>query len=45
LLEDSSREAIVYYFRCDACRHVWSHQKHDPEAPPTSVTETPQPQP
>jgi hypothetical protein len=43
LLDDSSKDAIVYYYRCDACRHVWSQRKQDPNAPPTSVTKTPQP--
>jgi hypothetical protein len=42
LLEDSSRNAVVEYYRCDPCGQVWSHRKADPEAPAVAVTETPQ---
>ena len=44
LLDNASKEAIVYYYRCDACGHVWSHQKRDPNAPAVPVTKTPQPE-
>jgi hypothetical protein len=38
LLEDSSRDAHVEYFRCDTCGHIWTHQKADPNSPPRPVT-------
>ena len=44
LLVDASTQAYVYYFRCDKCGHVWTRQKHDPAAPPRSITKTPQPE-
>jgi len=28
-LEESSKEATVWYYRCAACGHVWSIQKQD----------------
>ena len=44
LLEHSSTDADVYYYRCDACGHVWSHTKANPGGPARSVTKTPQPE-
>ena len=38
LLPDSSHDAVVEYYRCDDCNHVWSHQKDVPESPPKQVT-------
>jgi hypothetical protein len=38
LLECTSHMSYVYYYRCDECRHVWTHQKDDPNSPPTDVT-------
>ena len=43
LLTDASKDAVVYYYRCDACGRVWTHLKHDPGAPAVPVTVTPQP--
>ena len=37
-LETSSKEAIVNYYRCGTCGHVWNVSKAHPEAPPISVT-------
>jgi hypothetical protein len=25
-----SETALVYYFRCDGCRHIWTVDKEDP---------------
>jgi hypothetical protein len=38
LLEAASQNAWVIYYRCDACRHVWSYDKEDVNAPPRDVT-------
>ncbi len=38
LLEASSQDAWVMYYRCDACGHVWSQDKMDLNAPPRDVT-------
>lgn len=31
LLEQTSKDALVEYYRCDKCGHVWTHDKRDPE--------------
>jgi hypothetical protein len=38
LLETASQNAWVIYHRCDACGHVWTYDKKDPDAPPRDVT-------
>lgn len=38
LLEAASKDATVEYYRCDACGHVWNHDKANPNAPPRHVT-------
>jgi uncharacterized Zn finger protein len=38
LLEETSKEASVEYYRCDNCGHVWTHEKDNPDAPPEDVT-------
>ena len=38
LLEDTSKEALVEYYRCDKCGRIWTHRKADPNSPPTLVT-------
>lgn len=38
LLEAASQDAVVEYYRCDACGHVWSHDKGNPKAPARDVT-------
>jgi predicted nucleic acid-binding Zn ribbon protein len=40
LLADASKDADVYDYRCDACGHVWSHLKRDPNAPAVSHENT-----
>jgi hypothetical protein len=30
--------SVVDYYRCDPCGFVWSHRKHDPNAPAVPVT-------
>ena len=37
-LEATSKEALVNYYRCHICGHVWNVSKAHPEAPPVSVT-------
>src|SRR5262245_16225597 len=39
LLEATSHVSSVEYFRCDACGHVWTYDKRNPDAPPRDVTE------
>ena len=40
LLADITTDfSTVDYYRCDPCRHVWFHRKHDPGAPAISVTQ------
>ena len=41
LLEEITKVAYVDYYRCDACFHVWTHRKDDPDAPPEHVTAPP----
>lgn len=38
VLEAASQNAWVIYYRCDACRHVWTRDKKDLDAPPRAVT-------
>ena len=38
LLGVSSEEARVNYYRCNDCRHVWTHQKNNPDSQPVDVT-------
>ena len=38
LLEDTSKGALVEYYRCDKCGRIWTHRKADPNSPPTLVT-------
>ena len=40
-LEEITKVAFVEYYRCDACHQVWTHRKHDPDAPPQIVTVQP----
>lgn len=37
-LEATSKDATVNYYRCNACGHVWTVPKDDPNAPPNDVT-------
>lgn len=30
-LEGVSAEALVWYYRCERCGHVWNVQKNDPD--------------
>jgi hypothetical protein len=39
VLEDVSRIALVTYFRCAGCGHVWNLPKDAPGAPIKHVTE------
>ncbi len=42
-MEDISREARVWYYRCTACGHVWNVPKDPPDGPIQDVTlRTPQ---
>jgi transposase-like protein len=38
LLVESSKDAVVDYFRCDRCGHVWNRDKKNPNAPTRDVT-------
>jgi Zn-finger nucleic acid-binding protein len=38
LLEDTSKEALVEYYRCDKCGRIWTHRKADPNSPEKHVT-------
>jgi uncharacterized Zn finger protein len=38
LLEAASQNAWVIYYRCDACGHVWAHDKDDINSPRHDVT-------
>jgi rubrerythrin len=38
LLEGSSQDAVVEYWRCDQCGHVWTHEKANPNSPHKDVT-------
>lgn len=37
LLELASKQAWVFYYRCEVCGHVWNIPKNDPDAPPRDV--------
>jgi hypothetical protein len=38
LLEYTSQDAVVEYYRCDTCGHIWTLEKANPDAPPIAVT-------
>jgi uncharacterized Zn finger protein len=38
LLEHTSQDALVEYYRCPECGNVWTHEKADPNSPPKPVT-------
>jgi hypothetical protein len=38
-LADPSRYAVVNYYRCDDCHHVWNVRKDEPGGAPKSVTQ------
>ena len=38
LLDATSKDAVVDYFRCDRCGRIWTHQKGDPTSPAQGVT-------
>ena len=38
LLEQTSRDAVVEYYRCNPCNHAWTHRKDDPMSPPVDIT-------
>ena len=38
LLSDSSRDAVVEFYRCDDCKQVWSHRKFERDSEPNLVT-------
>ena len=38
LLQSVSKDAYVEYYRCDKCGHVWTHDKGNPDGPPSDVT-------
>jgi len=38
LFEHVSQEALVDYYRCDKCGHIWTHHKGNVSAPPRDVT-------
>ena len=42
LLEALSRDALVLYYRCAGCAHIWHVWKSDPDGPQRSNIETPQ---
>ena len=37
-LDGASDEALVNFYRCDKCGHVWTVSKYDPDGPTTDVT-------
>jgi hypothetical protein len=37
-LPDPSRYAVVDYYRCEECHHVWNVRKDQPDAVPKAVT-------
>jgi hypothetical protein len=39
LLQSSTENSSVTYYRCDYCGHVWSHEKRDPDSPAKAVTD------
>ena len=45
MLDSASESAVVIYYRCAACGHVWHVPKSDPDGPPVTVAQgTKQPQ-
>ena len=38
LLENTSQNVFVLYYRCDRCGHIWTHEKANPDAPPKDIT-------
>jgi poly(3-hydroxybutyrate) depolymerase len=38
LLEHVSQDALVEYYRCDECGHIWTHEKANPNSSPKMVT-------
>ena len=38
LLENTSKDALVNYYRCDVCWCVWTVPKSDPDAAPKILT-------
>ena len=38
LLEDTSKEGLVEYYRCDKCWRIWTHRMADPNSPPKLAT-------
>ena len=43
VLESSTENSSVTYYRCDYCGHVWSHEKSDPDSLAKAVTDPPKP--
>jgi len=43
LLEHSSQDAVVDYFRCSRCGRIWTHRKGDPNSLAKDVTEPAKP--
>ena len=43
-MDEASRDAFVYYYRCDNCGHVWTINKQDPSRV-THVTPLPDAKP
>ena len=41
-LAGASHEAMVSFYRCDKCGHVWTVSKQDPDGPIRDVTVDPQ---
>ncbi len=41
VLEYSSDDAAVEYYRCDDCWHAWSHDTQNAGAPSSHVTQAP----
>ena len=41
LLEAASQDAVVEYYRCNTCGHVWTRDKDHPDAPLADITQRP----
>ena len=39
LLEQTSRDSRVDYYRCDACAVAWTHDKDNPASAPNIIAE------
>ena len=39
MLDSASEIAVVIYYRCAACGHVWHVPKADPNGPPVTVSQ------